>query len=91
MRAYSLEDALIFRPGMFAFGARIPSVIVKGACLRFYSMSHSDSISHSEPLTAETTTDVAATIYGPEEHPIRKNQIDDDARKIVYRLQRAGF
>ena len=91
VRAYSIEDALIFCLGMFAFSVGIPSVIVKGVCLRFYSMSHSDSMSHSEPLTAETTTDVAATIYGPEEHPIRKNQIDDDARKIVYRLQRAGF
>jgi len=48
-------------------------------------------MSHSEPPTAETTADETATIYGPEDHPIRKNEIDDDARKIVYRLQRAGF
>jgi poly(A) polymerase len=33
----------------------------------------------------------AAVVYPPQQHPIRKNQIDDDARKIVYRLQRAGF
>lgn len=33
----------------------------------------------------------AAVVYGPDQHSIRKNQIDDNARKIVYRLQRAGF
>jgi poly(A) polymerase len=36
--------------------------------------------SHNEPV-----------VYPPENHPIRKQQIDEDARKIVYRLQRAGF
>ena len=29
--------------------------------------------------------------YEPDDHPIRKSDIDEDARKIVYRLQRAGF
>jgi poly(A) polymerase len=35
--------------------------------------------------------EAAATIYGPADHSIRKNDIDDDARKICYRLQRSGF
>ena len=48
-------------------------------------------MSHSEPTPPVSPEEIAATIYGPEDHPIRKNQIDDDARKIVYRLQRAGF
>ena len=30
-------------------------------------------------------------MYTPSEHTIRKNDIDEDARKVVYRLQRAGF
>jgi len=30
-------------------------------------------------------------IYDSSQHSIRKNDIDDDARKVVYRLQRAGF
>lgn len=32
-----------------------------------------------------------AVIYGAREHSIRKNDIDEDARMVVYRLQRAGF
>ena len=32
-----------------------------------------------------------ATVYDATQHSIRKNQIDEDARKIVFRLQRAGF
>ena len=52
---------------------------------KFLPMSESES---PPPVTPE---DIAATIYGPNDHPIRKNQIDDDARKILYRLQRAGY
>jgi poly(A) polymerase len=48
-------------------------------------------MSQSEPNIKDTSEVLAATVYGPDEHPIRKNDIDDDARKIVYRLQRAGF
>lgn len=45
---------------------------------------------HSETASSDYDTR-EAVVYGPEQHPIRKVQIDDDARKIVYRLQRAGF
>ena len=48
-------------------------------------------MSQRDSLAPETSELPAATIFGPEDHPIRKNDIDDDARKIVYRLQRAGF
>jgi poly(A) polymerase len=48
-------------------------------------------MSQSESPPSVSPEDIAATIYGPDDHPIRKNQIDDDARKIVYRLQRAGY
>lgn len=49
-------------------------------------------MSHSENTTPDNTAeDAAATIYGPSDHLIRKNLIDDDAKKICYRLQRAGF
>jgi len=34
---------------------------------------------------------VDVTVYSPSQHSIRKSEIDDDARKIVFRLQRAGF
>ncbi len=34
---------------------------------------------------------LAPRLYESDEHPIRKSDIDDDARKVVYRLQRAGF
>lgn len=30
-------------------------------------------------------------VYEPEQHSIRRADIDEDARKVVYRLQRAGF
>ncbi len=30
-------------------------------------------------------------IYEPDQHSIRRGSIDEDARKVVYRLQRAGF
>jgi len=40
------------------------------------------------PSPSDTPT---AAVYGPSNHPIEKQEIDDDARKIVYRLQRAGF
>jgi poly(A) polymerase len=36
-------------------------------------------------------TAVEPRIYESAEHPIRKSDIDEDARKVVYRLQRAGF
>ncbi len=47
----------------------------------------------SEPSDTSSTEDRAAecVVYGPEHHPIRKSEIDEDARKIVYRLQRAGY
>ena len=48
-------------------------------------------MSQSDQTISESTEEIAATVYGPSDHPIRKNEIDDDARKIVYRLQRAGF
>jgi poly(A) polymerase len=31
------------------------------------------------------------TVYGPEQHTIKREEVDEDARKVVYRLQRAGF
>lgn len=34
---------------------------------------------------------IPATVYDATQHSIRKNEIDEDARKIVFRLQRAGF
>ena len=44
----------------------------------------------TETATAEEHNAECA-VYEPDEHPIRKSEIDEDARKIVYRLQRAGF
>ena len=43
------------------------------------------SLSPSRPGLAEPK------VYESGEHPIRKSHIDEDARKVVYRLQRAGF
>jgi poly(A) polymerase len=40
---------------------------------------------YSEPNT------VTPRVYESSEHSIRKSDIDEDARKVVYRLQRAGF
>lgn len=34
---------------------------------------------------------VEPIIYEPSQHSIKKNDIDEDARKVVYRLQKAGF
>lgn len=51
-------------------------------------MSPTETQAESAPSSSASR---AAVVYGPDQHPIRKNQIDDDARKIVYRLQRAGF
>ena len=34
---------------------------------------------------------VEPIIYDPSQHSIQKSDIDEDARKVVYRLQRAGF
>jgi poly(A) polymerase len=49
----------------------------------------------SSDITTETIEALDATgeavVYSPEQHSIKKAQIDEDARKIVYRLQRAGF
>lgn len=39
----------------------------------------------------ESLDEAVAAVYGPSDHSIRKNDIDDDARKICYRLQRSGF
>jgi poly(A) polymerase len=44
----------------------------------------------SPPSPAQRAV-VEPVIYAPTEHIIRKNDIDEDARKVVYRLQRAGF
>ncbi len=44
-----------------------------------------------EPPTIERRIDPELIVYGPEDHSIRKDEVDDDARKVVYRLQRAGF
>ena len=49
----------------------------------------------SEPETPSNTersfTEGDCVVYDSEQHPIRKSSIDEDARKIVYRLQRSGF
>lgn len=47
----------------------------------------------SDQSDTAPTQDLSAecVVYGPEHHPIRKSDIDEDARKIVYRLQRAGY
>ncbi len=45
-----------------------------------------------EPPTIEHLVEIPEpTVYGPQDHSIRKEEVDDDARKVVYRLQRAGF
>lgn len=41
--------------------------------------------------TTAPSSSVEPTIYESSEHPIRPSDIDEDARKVVYRLQRAGF
>jgi len=43
------------------------------------------------PDSSNTSVSSGASIYESSQHPIRKSDIDDDARKVVYRLQRAGF
>jgi poly(A) polymerase len=43
------------------------------------------------PTSPSERTPVEPVIYTAQDHIIRKNDIDEDARKIVYRLQRAGF
>lgn len=50
-------------------------------------MASSDRI---KAATAEERNAECA-VYEPDDHPIRKSEIDEDARKIVHRLQRAGF
>jgi poly(A) polymerase len=51
-------------------------------------MSSSDNYPE---ITTPLASQKEAVVYPPAEHPIQKQQIDEDARKIVYRLQRAGF
>lgn len=48
------------------------------------------SSDQSETAAAEGRVS-ECVVYEPDDHPIRKSEIDEDARKIVYRLQRAGF
>jgi poly(A) polymerase len=43
------------------------------------------------PDSSSTSVSPGLSIYESSEHSIRKADIDDDARKVVYRLQRAGF
>lgn len=47
--------------------------------------------SDQSDIAATEGQDVPCVVYGPEHHPIRKSEIDEDARKIVYRLQRSGY
>lgn len=42
-------------------------------------------------VTSPTTGNLEPVVYEPNQHSIRKSDIDDDARKVVYRLQKAGF
>lgn len=49
-------------------------------------MSQSESNTFQDP-----SDDAVAAVFGPTDHNIRKGDIDDDARKICYRLQRSGF
>lgn len=46
-------------------------------------------VAPNAPLS--NTETVRPVIYEAEQHSIRKSDIDEDARKVVYRLQRAGF
>ncbi len=43
------------------------------------------------PAAADNADEARAVVYEAEQHSIRRNDIDEDARKVVYRLQRAGF
>jgi poly(A) polymerase len=43
------------------------------------------------PVPSTETDEVRPVVYEAQEHSIRKGDIDEDARKVVYRLQRAGF
>lgn len=43
------------------------------------------------PVNAAKRDTHTPVIYEAQEHSIRRNAIDEDARKVVYRLQRAGF
>lgn len=55
-------------------------------------MAPSDSeteIPSSPPLEQGTPT--PATVYSQEQHGLPRHKIDEDARKIVFRLQRAGY
>jgi poly(A) polymerase len=51
-------------------------------------------MSTHEVVPPDATTDagqVRVAVYEADQHSIRRSAIDDDARKVVYRLQRAGF
>jgi poly(A) polymerase len=55
-------------------------------------MSSSESSQSEQNAPEESPTERATcAIYGPEQHGIRRDQVDEDARKVVFRLQRAGF
>lgn len=43
------------------------------------------------PVTTSDDTKVSVAVYEADQHNIRRSAIDEDARKVVYRLQRAGF
>lgn len=51
-------------------------------------MSESETSITAESKERES---IEPVIYEASEHSIQKNDIDEDARKVVYRLQRAGF
>lgn len=43
------------------------------------------------PVTTSSANDARVVVYEADQHNIRRSAIDEDARKVVYRLQRAGF
>jgi poly(A) polymerase len=48
-------------------------------------------MSESESSITEQLEAIEPIIYEASEHSMQKSDIDEDARKVVYRLQRAGF
>jgi poly(A) polymerase len=49
-------------------------------------------MSPSEPLThTDELHDEDVTVYAAEQHSIQRHDIDDDAQKVVLRLQRSGY
>ncbi|MFN5062162.1 MAG: hypothetical protein ACK5GN_04885 [Pseudomonadota bacterium] len=53
-----------------------------------YLMSTQDVV---PPVSTTATEELRPVVYEAEQHSIRRGDIDEDARKVVYRLQRAGF